>query len=257
MLLRSGRIREGWVYFRPTGDTRAAADLIRSLEVTDDNSEEIIQVALHEGVDTAYGYKLLLERNGTCNSITAFDQTLGGRHYRDQRAAAELLLEHVYRELVSSLRFDIERRDGSPPAESTVAELIKDRKYLFDDGAYHLDTTHLAAVIRIARVLDSEPQVKKVMELVDYGRRLNSQYQYPGDEPFVDFYQANALFYGALLGRGVDAALAYFERKTREVDFHQHGKSGAWISESRLGVAIPVEQTVTVAATSGGATPPD
>ena len=36
MLLRSGRIREGWVYFRPTGATRAAADLIRSLEVTDD-----------------------------------------------------------------------------------------------------------------------------------------------------------------------------------------------------------------------------
>ena len=223
MLLRGGRIRDGWVYFRPTGDTRAAAELIRSLEVTNENADEIIQVALHEGVDIELGYRLLLERNGTCNSITAFDQALGGRHYRDQRIAAKLLLEHVYRELVASLKFDINRREGREPAETSVVDLIKGRKELFEGGAYHLDTTHLSATIRIARVLEGEEQIGRVMELVEYGRRLNAQYQYPGEEPFVDFYPAYSLFYGALLGRGSEQALAYFQKKARELDFHSHG----------------------------------
>lgn len=223
MLMKSGRIRDGWVYLRPTGDTKAASELIRGIEVTDENADEIVQVALHEGVDVELGYKLLLDRNGTCNSITAFEQTLGGRHYREQRIAAQLLLDHVYRELVASLKFDIQRRDGTEPDADSVIDLIKDRKDLFEGGAYHLDTTHLAATIRIARVLEGEKQVRRIMELVEYGRKLNAQYQYPGDEPFVEFYPAYSLFYGALLGRGVEQALAYFQKKARELDIHAHG----------------------------------
>lgn len=223
MLIRGGKIREGWVYFRPTGDNRAAAELIRKVEVTDENSDEIVQVCLHDGVDIEYGYRLLLDRNGTCNSITAFDQSLGGRHYRDQRPAAKLLLDHVYRELVASLRFDIQRREGAEPNDSSIVELIKDRKELFEGGAYHLDTTHLAATIRIGRVLEDEADIRRLMELVEYGRRLNAQYQYPGEEPFVEFYPAYSMFYGALLGRGVEQAVSYFQRKARESDVHAHG----------------------------------
>jgi hypothetical protein len=223
MLLRSGRIREGWVYFRPTGDNRAAAELIRGLEVTDENADEIIQVCLNEGVDVEYGYGLLLSRNGTCNSITSFDQALANRHYRDQRAAAKLLLDHVYGELVAALRFDIQRREGSEPSESTVEGLMRNRKDLLEGGAYHLDTTHLAATIRIARVLESKEDIARLLELVEYGRKLNSQYQYPGDEPFAEFYPAYGLFYGALMGRGVDQAISYFQRKARSLDVHQHG----------------------------------
>lgn len=226
MLLSAGRVREGWMYLRPTGDTAKAAELIRDIEVTDENVDEIIQVTLHEGVDIGHGYALVLSRMGTCNSITTFEQVLAARHQREQQIAAALLLDHVYAELLASVRADIERRESAAPAESTLEELIQDRRGLFEGGAYHLDTTHLAATVRIARVLEDEAQHRRALEIVQYGRRLAAQYQYPGDEPFHDFYPAHALFYGALLGRGVDEAVAYFAKKAATVDPAEHG-SGA------------------------------
>lgn len=226
MLLTAGRVREGWMYLRPTGDTAKAAELISEIPVTDENADEIIQVTLHEGVDIGRGYQLVLERMGTCNSITTFEQVLSGRHQSDQRIAAALLLDHVYNELLASVRADIERRESAAPTESSLEELVQNRRHLFAGGAYHLDTTHLAATVRLARVLSDESQHRRAMELVQYGRRLDAQYQYPGDEPFHDFYPAYALFYGALLGRGVDDAVAYFANKAATVDPAEHG-SGA------------------------------
>lgn len=225
MLLKRGKIREGWMYFRPTGDLPAVANLLRQIAVTDENAEDIIQVSLHEGVDPELGYSLLLKRMGTCNSITTFDQALSGRHYRDQRAAAALLVDHVYRELVQSIRADIARREGSEPEAETIEALLKHRSDLLEGGAYHIDTTHLSSTVRIGRVLEDPGQIAKLSELVEYGRRLNAQYQYPGEEPFVDFYPAYGLFYGALLGRGVPQAIQYFERKAAEVDTAEHGTS--------------------------------
>lgn len=226
MLLAAGRVREGWMYLRPTGDTAKAAELICDIEVTDDNADEIIQVTLHEGVDIGRGYSLVLERMGTCNSITTFEQMLSGRHQSEQQIAAALLLDHVYEELLASVRADIERRESAAPTESTLEELIQNRRHLFEGGAYHLDTTHLASTVRIARVLDDPAQQRRALELVQYGRRIDAQYQYPGDEPFHDFYPAHALFYGALLGRGVDEAVAYFAKKAATIDPAEHG-SGA------------------------------
>lgn len=226
MLLSAGRVREGWMYLRPTGDTAKAAELIRDIEVTDENVDEIIQVTLHEGVDIGRGFRLVLDRMGTCNSITTFEQVLAARHQREQQIAAALLLDHVYSELIASVRADIQRRESAAPAESTLEGLIENRRQLFEGGAYHLDTTHLAATVRIARVLEDEAQHRRTLELVQYGRRLDPQYQYPGDEPFRDFYPSHALFYGALLGRGVDEAVAYFSKQAVTIDPAEHG-SGA------------------------------
>src|SRR5690606_32177566 len=53
--------------------------------------------------------------------------------------------------------------------------------------------------------------------------QLDPQYQYPSDEPFHDFYPAHALFYGALLGRGVNEALAYFRQKAFDVEPLENG----------------------------------
>ncbi len=238
MLMRAGRVRDGWTYLRPTGDIRAAAELINQVPVREDNADEIISVCLHEAVDVGHGFKLLLERMGTCNSITTFDQVLTNRHYREQRIAAALLLEHVYGELRHSLIADIRRRqeekgaasadpapvgDDQPIDQLPVDQLIANRPELLAGGAYHLDTTHLASTIRICRVLEEQSQLEKISHLIAYGRKLHSQYQYPGEEPFVDFYPANGLFIDALLGRGVDQAIRYFRDKANQVDPLEHG----------------------------------
>jgi hypothetical protein len=101
--------------------------------------------------------------------------------------------------------------------------MVEKRRWLLEDGGYHLDTTHLSSTVRIAVLLDDPVQLKKAWELTQYGRRLHHQFQYPGEEPFVDFYPAYAAYYSILLGDHVDAGLKMFERKARTVDAAAQG----------------------------------
>jgi hypothetical protein len=117
---------------------------------------------------------------------------------------------------------DAKNMDGSP---QTLGEMVQSRKWLLQDGGYHLDTTHLSAVVRNSAVLDDPVAWQKARELVQYGRRLHHNFQYPGEEPFVDFYPAYGAYYDVLLGTNVDAGLKLFQRKAETVDSSQHGTS--------------------------------
>lgn len=218
MMLSMGRIREGWMYLRPTGDNAHAASLLSGIDATEDNTEDLIQVLLHEGVDVGRGYQLLIERNGTCNSITAYEQQIAPRGKRDRQAAARKLLDHFYQELSEAVRGDISRQEAPAKPDETLGQMLQKRSWLVTDGGYHLDTTHLSAVIRIARVLDDQASIQRAFELTQYGRRLNHQFQYPGDEPFVDFYPAHSAFFSILLGRDVELGLELFHRKAITAD---------------------------------------
>jgi hypothetical protein len=226
LLLKEGKVREGWMYLRPVGDKAAAADLIAAIPSDDDNAEELIEVLLHEGVDTGRGFALLLERNGTCNSITTFDQLMHQRTRKERQAAASALLNRLYTDLIGNVKADIARQSGEQPQETTLRALVADRDWLFADGQYHIDTTHLASVVRMARVLDDPAQLRMALDLTHYGRHLTQQLQYQGDEPFADQYPSNALYYQALLGENVDEALAYFENKARLLDPQYSGTAG-------------------------------
>ena len=223
MLLEDGRIGEGWMYLRPTGDLQLAKDLISRIDVTEDNYDDMIQVLLHEGIDVARGYQTVLDQQGTCNSITLYEQALSNRSKTDQQAAAKCLLNHLYSELCELVRGDISRREAPAGDDESLAEMIEKRRWILSDGGYHLDTTHLSSTVRIATVLEDEDSLRKAWELTQYGRRLHHQFQYPGDEPFVDFYPAYTAFYAVLLGENVDAGLKLFERKARSVDTAEHG----------------------------------
>lgn len=223
MLIRAGRVFEGWTYLRPTGDNELIRRLVAEVEINDDNYDEMIRVLLHEGVDVGRGFQAVLEHQGTCNSITLFDQAIAQRSKADRRAAGERLLEHFYHELTSLVREDITARDSAPAEEETLYDMISNRPWVLKDGGYHLDTTHLSSTVRIASTLTDPKQLRKAWELTQYGRQLHHQFQYPGEEPFVDFYPAYAAFYSILLGENVDAGLKLFERKAKNVDPHEHG----------------------------------
>lgn len=223
LFLSQGKIREGWMYLRPTGDTARAAELLAQIEPNEDNVEDLIGVLLHEGVDIARGFRLLLNRNGTCNSITTYEQSIANRDKPNRAAAARVLLEHFYNELCESVRGDIARNEAPAKAGETLHEMMSQRKWILADGGYHLDTTHLSAVIRIARVLEDPPSLQRAWELTQYGKRLHHQFQYPGEEPFVDFYPSHSAYFSVLLGRDVEAGLALFQRKMLAADPAQHG----------------------------------
>ena len=96
--------------------------------------------------------------------------------------------------------------------------MIEKRKWLLDDGGYHLDTSHLSATVKISTLLEEPEQIQKAWELCQYGRRLHHQFQYPGEEPFLDFYPAHLTFFSVLRGENVEAGLKMFQRKAQTVD---------------------------------------
>src|SRR5690606_30737772 len=102
-------------------------------------------------------------------------------------------------------------------------ELVLARDCLVGEFAYHLDTTHLAATVRTARILDNPEHLRLALDLTEYGRRLSSQFQYRGDEPFADTYPSHAMFFRALLGEDVNAAVQFFGEKARGIDPQQNG----------------------------------
>lgn len=220
---RAGKIREGWMYLRPVGDPKWIAEITSRVQVTDENFDDLQQVLLHEGVDIRRGYQLSLERLGTCNSITLFDQALASRPRADQQVAADLLVRHVHRELLANLRGDIQRREGKTPVEATAEEIVQARPDLLKGGSYHLDTSHLASTVRFARVVDEPDVLRLALDIAQYGRKLHPQYQYPGEEPFLDLYPASIAFFRAMLGQQVDAGIRYFTQKADSVDQGHYG----------------------------------
>ncbi len=223
LLLDEGRLREAWMYLRPVGDKQLVAEALAKIETNDDNVQDVIEIGLHEGVAPAIGYGLVLKHYGTCNAITTFEGALIGRPKADQQSAAGLLLEHLYAELIANVRSDIERQEGKPPQETTLAQLVADREWLFSENNYHIDTTHLASTVRFARVIEDPRLLALAEDLTEYGRRLSRQFQFAGDEPFADVYASHGLFFAAQRGRNVDDALAYFRERAHTADVHEQG----------------------------------
>jgi hypothetical protein len=223
LLFKQGKVREGWMYLRPVGERKEAAALLSGIEPNEDNTEELIEVALHEGVDIGRGYGIVLKSYGTCNAITTYDSSVARRPRAEQIPAARLLLRQVHSDLVANVKADIARQEGTQPKETTLKELVEDRDWLFQENSYHLDTTHLAATVRIARVLTDPEDLRLAFDLTEYGRRLNQQFQYQGDEPFAENYPAHALYFQALLGENLDEALKYFRTKAEMLDPQYQG----------------------------------
>ncbi len=222
-LLREGAIREGWMYLRPVGDRQAAAAELERIDATDDNLDQLIEVALHEGVHPERGFALVLSHHGTCNAITTYESVVLRQGKPAQQAAAGLLVEHVHRELLATVRADITQQQGSAPIGSTLEELVKDRDWLFGEHSYHLDTTHLASIVRFSRILIDQRQLRLALDLTAYGCRLSPQFQYKGEQPFEDIYTSHALYLGALLGQNVEAAIDFFREKAENLDVNRHG----------------------------------
>ena len=223
LLLDSGKVGEAWRYLRPVGDNAAVAEKLQLIEPDDDNIQQLIEVALHEGVAPVFGFRLVLENYGTCNAITTFDAEMHRRGNETRQDAAALLIRHLHRELLANVQFDVKRQEGSEPAEQTLADLTSQRDWLFSNNNYHVDTTHLASVVRFARLVVVPELLRLAYDLTEYGRRLGPQYHAPGEEPFTNNYVHHGLFFAAQLGQNVDAALEHFGTRAKTADIENEG----------------------------------
>jgi hypothetical protein len=249
LLWNAGKFREAWMYLRPLGENAMVAEALDRIEPSEENLSSLIEIALHEGVAPAHGYELILRNYGTCNAITAFDAEMGRFNRSQQQAAAALLIRQVHAELLANVRADIVRHEGqSPPvvvqasrlqgaaetaapqgtaAEHGLPQLLEGREWLFADNGYHIDTSHLSAAVRIARIVEDPAELEMAGELTEYGRRLSATFQSPGDAPFEETYPSHGLFFVGQLGRQVDEAIRHFRDKADKASVDEEGTGAA------------------------------
>ena len=223
LLVREGKLREAWMYLRPVGEKKSIAAALERAEVDDANLDELVELALHEGVAPAQGFQMVLDHYGTCNAITMFESMVSQQPLAAQTAAAERLIEHLYRDLLESVRLQIEGRHPGAAADKSLGELVAEQPWMFDNESYHIDISHLASTVRYARLVSRPEPLQQAWELTEYGRRLAAQYQFAGEEPFAEIYPSHGLLFAATLGRQVDEAIAYFRSRAEQVDPQQEG----------------------------------
>ena len=222
-LLRAGQIQESWLYLKHLADNRLVLAELEKIEANDDNLDQILALLLHEGLDTERGFRLVLERYGTCNAITTMQSTMYGRSKGKRQAAGRLLVAHVHAELLENVKSHIEREENKTPESQRLTELVGQRSWLFAEGAYHIDTSHLSSTVQIAGELVDKPSLQRALDLTAYGQRLASELQYAGDPPFEDIYPSYAKFFSAQLGHGIDEAIAFFKARAESTDAHHDG----------------------------------
>ena len=217
--LSQNNIPQAWIYLRTIREPERVAKALDAIAVGDElpeNVDELISIALYERAHPVKGLELMLQSRGTCNTITAFDQAVPQISSEQRVLGAALLVRHLYGELFQSVGRDIERRQSAPRTSKTLVEAIDGREWLFDDGNYHIDVSHLAAVVRFARFLPPESsELPLVLQLCEYGKRLSSQFQFPADPPFDAYYLAHLRFFQILANDQRDEAIAYFTERIR------------------------------------------
>ncbi|MBX3411747.1 MAG: hypothetical protein KF708_03425 [Pirellulales bacterium] len=227
-LLEEGLVREAWMYLRPTGDRATVAAALDRLAEADDllerqQLEPLVEVALHEGVHPELGYRLVLDHYGTCNAITMLEGIVFERPRPQQQALVGILIRRVYRDLRANVLADLERRGIAAREEGSLVELLTGHDELLADDNYHLDTSHLHATVRFARLVEDRESIDLAWQLTEYGRRLSSLYQFAGEPPFEEAYVAHGRFFGAQLGHAVEEAVAYFRARAEEAPAEQRG----------------------------------
>jgi hypothetical protein len=232
-LLAVGEVRQAWMYLRPVGDKAAVRQALEQLPA-EDHYEAIIELAVYEGVAPDLGFQLVLDHYGLCNAISLFDAQMEQRPRSEKQAVAARLVRFLHRDLLEAVRSDIQRQQGSPPVETTLGDMVRQRDWLFAEDMYHVDTTHLNAVVRFALLVDDPEVLRLALDLTEYGRRLSPQFQFPGDEPFVEMYETAGRFIGALLGIDVEAAVAWFAERAETRPAHEFGTAPAEVYISLL-----------------------
>jgi hypothetical protein len=211
LYLADGDIVRAWPYFRTIGETKPVAAALDAIaDKSGDELQKIIEIAFYDRANPRKGFELILANYGTCSAITTFEQYPGSDGRQD---CIQMLVRRLHGDLVESLRHHIAKQEGQAPETRSVAALVEGRDWLFGDNNYHVDTSHLAAVVRFSIELDDRESLALARELTEYGRRLAPLFQYKGSPPFENIYVDYGAYLDALLGENIDAAVAHFRVK--------------------------------------------
>lgn len=217
LFLKQRDIPSAWMYLQVIREPKSVAEAIAALPESDEYSqqrEQIVQIALYQGVNPEAGLKMMLRSHGTCSSITSLDQVLHSLTPEQRDACARIMVQNLYRDLHGSVLRNVQQRVPTIEPDATLKQLLAGRDWLFEGGGYHIDVSHLSSVVRFARNINPPAEeLDMAIQLCEYGRRLDSRLQYGSEPPFDDYYPAHIQFFKALQDQDRDAALQYFRDK--------------------------------------------
>jgi hypothetical protein len=209
LALQHGDIPAAYRFFRAIGDTAPVAAAIEKIG-PGENLDQIIAIALEEGVHPAKGLELVMGQYGMCRAITVFGMYPGEK---DREQCVALLVRKLHRDVVESLTRTIEAQEGKPPDSASILDLIKDRPWLFGEYDYYVDTSHLMSLLPHSLETKDEGVLRLFHELCEYGKRLSSMFQFKGqppfDQPFIDYGE----YVLAQLHDDDDRRIDHFKRK--------------------------------------------
>ena len=186
------------------------AAALAKVAVDENNVEQLVEVALYDGVAPELGFHHLLAHYGVCNAITAMDTVVFRLPLSVRQTTAAMLVRQLYGELMANIRREFDDRQELLPAGATLGQLVTSRTDLFAGQGCHVDASHLAAVVRHAEALEDLETIQLALALCQYGRLLHATCQYPGDDPFGDAYCDHQRFFAAQLGIDIEPAIAFF-----------------------------------------------
>jgi hypothetical protein len=228
------------MYFRMIGDPRPVAEALERLQLSDgEESQQIIEIAFHHGVHPRKGFDWIIERYGICSAITTMTSP-EVQHPADVREyCVRQLVRALYQELRERLAADIAGRQGEPPAGQSVRELMAGHDWLFADEFYHVDVSHLSAVVQMSINLKPGEELELARELCAYGQRLSSQFQYPGEPPFEHPYRDYGVYLDTLAGHNTEEGIAHFRAKVDDAD---PAEAGTLPAEALVNLLVRLER---------------
>jgi hypothetical protein len=217
LLLADKKLGQSFVYFNAVRETQPIRDVLEAAPIpreSNEESEELIDLAFYKLVHPVKGMQMMLKTHGTCSTITALDQAFMNLTPEQRSTCAALLVRTLHGDLLQSIQREVKQRMPFALPATTLRELSAGRDWLFADNNYHIDVSHLHSTVRFARSLTpGQPELALARDLAEYGSQLSAQFQYPGEPPFTEFYPAHIQFFKYLSNENRDEALAYFQQQ--------------------------------------------
>lgn len=248
LFLEQGEIARAWIYFRMIDEPQPIVDALeRFTPKNDEDVSEIIELAYRQGLHPRKGFDLVLEHYGTCSAITLMEGDASPRDSETQQHCVRALVRALHRELTDRVGTAIEAREGTRPRESSVLEWIAARPWLFDDDGYHIDFSHLNAVVQMCPCLNGGAEMALARDLCAYGMHLSPRLRFDGPPPFEDVYADHALLLAVLAGDDVENGVQHFRNKVEHADVERTGTAPAEVLVDLLVRLNRLEEALEVA----------
>jgi hypothetical protein len=227
LYLADGNIPGAWAFYRMLGEPTPVKQALEKLVLVEgEDCQPLVDISYHQSVHPEKGFDLVLERFGICSAITLVSGEFP--HGADVRTyCVKKLVRALHAELVERLVHEIERVQNFKPSSRRVPEMIAGRDWLFADDLYHIDVSHLGAVVQMSTNLGPSDELELARELCVYGQHLSPRFQFQSDPPFDDQYRDYGVYLAILAGENVEEGLAHFRAKVEKTNAEEYGTFAA------------------------------